>query len=184
MAETIGKWRRRFAERRLDGLDDEPRSGAPRSIDDTRIEAVIVLVMDNYATHKTALIRNWLAKRPRWQMHLTPTSASWLNQVERFSPSSQNARSGAAYTAASSPCAPTSWRSSNATTPIRNHSAGQNPTTTYSLQSSASAAATALPNNVHANFWFSTLAEIAARADRNQPAVLAGDRRFGRSGRD
>jgi len=42
------------------------------------------LVMDNYATHKTPLIRAWLAKRPRWHVHLTPTSSSWLNQVERF----------------------------------------------------------------------------------------------------
>jgi transposase len=42
------------------------------------------LVMDNNATHKTPLIRNWLAKRPRWHVHLTPTTASWLNQVERF----------------------------------------------------------------------------------------------------
>jgi transposase len=238
---TVGKWRRRFVERRLDGLYDEPRSGAPRTIDDARIEAVIVrtlestpvdathwssrdmarasglstssvqriwrafglqphrtesfklssdplfvdkvrdvvglyvappahavvlcvdeksqiqaldrsqpllpmrpgqaerrthdytrhgttslfaaldiatgrvigkcyprhratefrrfldeiekavpddldvhLVMDNYATHKTPLIRNWLAKRPRWHVHLTPTGASWINQVERF----------------------------------------------------------------------------------------------------
>jgi predicted aldo/keto reductase-like oxidoreductase len=40
--------------------------------------------MDNYATHKTPLIRNWLAKRPRWHVHLTPTSSSWLYQVERF----------------------------------------------------------------------------------------------------
>jgi transposase len=40
--------------------------------------------MDNYATHKTALIRNWLTRRPRWHVHLTPTSSSWLNQVERF----------------------------------------------------------------------------------------------------
>jgi hypothetical protein len=39
---------------------------------------------DNYATHKTPLIRNWLAKRPRWHVHLAPTSSSWLNQVERF----------------------------------------------------------------------------------------------------
>ena len=239
--QTVGKWRRRFVERRVDGLHDEPRSGAPRTIDDARIEAVIVktlencpenathwssrgmaeasglsvstvqriwrafglqphrmetfklstdpnfvakvrdvvglyvsppehaivlcvdeksqiqaldrsqpmlpmrpgqparrshdytrhgttslfaaldiatgrvigkcygrhraaefrkfldaieaavpreldvhLVMDNYATHKTPLIRRWLAKRPRWHVHLTPTSASWLNQVERF----------------------------------------------------------------------------------------------------
>src|SRR5512138_2956027 len=42
------------------------------------------LVMDNYATHKTQPIRNWLAKRPRWHVHFTPTSASWINQVERF----------------------------------------------------------------------------------------------------
>jgi transposase len=238
---TVGKWRRRFVERRMDGLRDEPRSGTPRTIDDTRIEAVIVqtlesappnathwssrgmarasglsvstvqriwrafglqphrletfklstdpdfvakvrdvvglyvspparavvlcvdeksqiqaldrsqpmlpmrpgqparrshdytrhgttslfaaldiatgrvigkcyarhratefrkfldeveaavppeldvhLVMDNYATHKTKLIRNWLARRPRWHVHLTPTGSSWLNQVERF----------------------------------------------------------------------------------------------------
>jgi transposase len=221
---TVGKWRRRFVEHRLDGLRDEPRSGAPRTIEDARIEAVIVrtlesvppgathwssrgmsrtcglsvstvqriwrafglqphrletfklstdpdfvakvrdvvglylappaqaivlcvdeksqiqaldrsqpmlpmrpgqaaldiatgrvigkcfarhratefrkfldaieanvprdldvhLVIDNYATHKTPLVRNWLAKRPRWHTHLTPTSSSWLNQVERF----------------------------------------------------------------------------------------------------
>jgi transposase len=42
------------------------------------------LIWDNYATHKTATIRNWLAKRPHWHVHLTPTSSSWLNQVERF----------------------------------------------------------------------------------------------------
>jgi transposase len=239
--QTVGKWRRRFIERRVDGLHDEPRSGTPRTIDDARIEAVIVrtleslppdathwssrgmakasglsvstvqriwrafglqphrletfklstdpefvakvrdvvglyvsppehalvlcvdeksqiqaldrsqpmlpmrpgqaarrthdykrhgvtslfaaldiatgkvigqcfprhradefrkfldeieanvpsdleihLVMDNYATHKTPLIRAWFAKRPRWHVHLTPTSSSWLNQVERF----------------------------------------------------------------------------------------------------
>jgi transposase len=44
----------------------------------------IHLVMDNYATHKTARVRRWLAKRPRYHVHFTPTSASWLNQVERF----------------------------------------------------------------------------------------------------
>src|SRR3954468_19846227 len=40
--------------------------------------------MDNYATHKTRPIRNWFAKRPRWHVRYTPTSASWINQVERF----------------------------------------------------------------------------------------------------
>ena len=34
--------------------------------------------------HKTALIRNWFAKRPRFHIHFTPTSASWLNLVERW----------------------------------------------------------------------------------------------------
>jgi transposase len=44
----------------------------------------IHLVMDNYATHKTSAVQRWLAKRPRYHVHFTPTSASWLNQVERF----------------------------------------------------------------------------------------------------
>jgi transposase len=56
---------------------DEIEAAVPRELD-------VHLVMDNYATHKTPLIRRWLAKRPRWHVHLTPTSASWLNQVERF----------------------------------------------------------------------------------------------------
>jgi transposase len=42
------------------------------------------IVMDNVSSHKTQAIRNWFAKRPRWQVHYTPTSASWINQVERF----------------------------------------------------------------------------------------------------
>jgi transposase/transposase-like protein len=42
------------------------------------------LVIDNAGSHKTKLIRDWFAKRPHWQVHFTPTSASWLNQVERF----------------------------------------------------------------------------------------------------
>jgi transposase len=49
----------------------------PRDLD-------VHLAMDNYATHKTQAIRSWLAKRPHWHAHLTPTSASWINQVERF----------------------------------------------------------------------------------------------------
>ena len=40
--------------------------------------------MDNASSHKTKLIRNWFARRPRWHAHFTPTSASWINQVERF----------------------------------------------------------------------------------------------------
>src|SRR5438477_3559981 len=44
----------------------------------------IHLIMDNYGTHKTALIRRWLAKRPRFHVHFTPTYGSWLNLVERW----------------------------------------------------------------------------------------------------
>ena len=42
------------------------------------------LVMDNYGTHKTPSIRSWFARRPRLHVHFTPTSASWLNQLERW----------------------------------------------------------------------------------------------------
>jgi len=45
-------------------------------------ELDIHLVVDNYATHKHQKIRNWLASRPRYHIHYTPTYASWLNQVE------------------------------------------------------------------------------------------------------
>lgn len=44
----------------------------------------IHLVLDNYATHKTAAVHRWLAKRPRYHLHFTPTSTSWLNLVERW----------------------------------------------------------------------------------------------------
>jgi transposase len=42
------------------------------------------LILDNYGTHKTPLIRNWFAKRPRFHVHFTPTYGSWLNMVERW----------------------------------------------------------------------------------------------------
>lgn len=42
------------------------------------------LIADNYSTHKHARVRAWLAKRPRFHLHFTPTYASWLNQVERW----------------------------------------------------------------------------------------------------
>lgn len=41
-------------------------------------------IVDNYATHKHATVKAWLAARPRWHMHFIPTYSSWLNQVERF----------------------------------------------------------------------------------------------------
>lgn len=41
------------------------------------------LVLDNYATHKTPAVQRWLKRHPEYRLHFTPTSASWLNQVER-----------------------------------------------------------------------------------------------------
>ena len=42
------------------------------------------LVLDNYATHKTPKVKNWLLRHPRFHLHFTPTSSSWLNLVERW----------------------------------------------------------------------------------------------------
>ena len=42
------------------------------------------LTVDNYVTHKHARVKAWLAKRPRYHVHYTPTYASWINQVERW----------------------------------------------------------------------------------------------------
>ncbi len=44
----------------------------------------IHLVMDNYGTHKTPAVQRWFVRHPRFHVHFTPTSASWLNQVERW----------------------------------------------------------------------------------------------------
>ena len=44
----------------------------------------IHLILDNYGTHKTPKVKRWLQRHPRFVVHFTPTSASWMNQVERF----------------------------------------------------------------------------------------------------
>jgi transposase len=44
----------------------------------------IHLILDNYSTHKHPAVKKWLAARPRYHVHFTPTSASWLNQIERW----------------------------------------------------------------------------------------------------
>ena len=75
--QVIGKCYGRHRATEFRKFLDEIEANVPDDLD-------IHLVMDNYATHKTPLVRSWLLKRPRWHVHLTPTSASWLNQVERF----------------------------------------------------------------------------------------------------
>src|SRR5512133_2253392 len=56
-----------------------------RVIDDlTPAGKQVHLIADNYATHKHAKVQRWLKRHPRFHVHFTPTSASWLNMVERF----------------------------------------------------------------------------------------------------
>ena len=56
-----------------------------RTIDSTTPKSLdLHLIVDNYATHKHPAVKAWLEKHPRFHIHFTPTSASWLNQVERF----------------------------------------------------------------------------------------------------
>ena len=82
--ETVGKWRRRFIEQRLDGLHDEPRSGAPRTIDDARIEAVIVRTLESLPPHATHWSSRGMAKASGlsvstvqriWRAFLRPATA-------------------------------------------------------------------------------------------------------------
>ncbi len=55
---------------------DEIKRNVPTDLD-------MHVVIDNASSHKTKLIRGWFAKRSRWHVHFTPTSSSWVNQVER-----------------------------------------------------------------------------------------------------
>jgi transposase len=74
---VVGKCMPRHRTQEFRRFLDEVERNVPADLD-------VHVVMDNYGTHKTRLIRNWFAKRPRWHVHYTPTSASWINQVERF----------------------------------------------------------------------------------------------------
>jgi transposase len=53
------------------------RAAPPRGLE-------VHLVMDNYGTHKVTKVRTWLTRHPRYHVHFTPTSGSWLNLVERL----------------------------------------------------------------------------------------------------
>ena len=75
--QVIGQCHRRHRALEFRKFLDAIESAVPAELD-------VHLIADNYATHKTALIRNWFAKRPRFHIHFTPTSASWLNLVERW----------------------------------------------------------------------------------------------------
>jgi transposase len=77
VGKVIGKCMPRHRAHEFRKFLDEIEKNVPADLD-------IHIVMDNASSHKTKLIRNWFAKRPRWHRHFTPTSSSWINQVERF----------------------------------------------------------------------------------------------------
>ncbi|MNE18829.1 Integrase core domain protein [compost metagenome] len=54
----------------------------PQIARNTPAELVLHVILDNSSTHKTAAVREWLEKHPRFKLHFTPTSTSWLNAVE------------------------------------------------------------------------------------------------------
>ena len=74
---VIGKCHRQHRHQEFLGFLKTSDAAVPEGLD-------VHLIMDNYGTHKTPTIKNWLARRPHWHVHFTPTSASWLNLVERF----------------------------------------------------------------------------------------------------
>jgi transposase len=74
---VIGQTQQRHRSTEFRNFLDTIEKNVPADLD-------VHLILDNYGTHKTQLIRNWLAKRPRFHLHFTPTSASWINLVERW----------------------------------------------------------------------------------------------------
>jgi len=74
---VIGQLHRRHRSVEFRKFLDRIESQVPAELD-------VHLIADNYATHKTAIIRKWFAKRPRFHVHFTPTYGSWINLVERW----------------------------------------------------------------------------------------------------
>lgn len=77
--EVIGKCYRRHRQQESLKFLNEIDAGLPR---EPGVE--IHLILDNYATHKAPSVKRWFERHPEYHLHFTPTSGSWLNQVERF----------------------------------------------------------------------------------------------------
>ncbi len=77
--EVIGRCHRRHRHQEFLRFLDQIDARVPREP-----EVAIHLVLDNYGTHKTPAVKRWFLRHPEYQLHFTPTSGSWLNQVERF----------------------------------------------------------------------------------------------------
>ena len=74
---VIGQLHRRHRSQEFRTFLDTIEANVPAELD-------VHIVLDNYGTHKTALIRKWFAKRPRFHVHFTPTYGSWINLLERW----------------------------------------------------------------------------------------------------
>ena len=74
---VIGQLHRRHRSQEFRRFLDTIEANVPGDLD-------VHIVLDNYGTHKTAIIRKWFAKRPRFHVHFTPTYGSWINLVERW----------------------------------------------------------------------------------------------------
>jgi len=121
---VIGKCYPRHRAEEFRHFLDDIEANVPSELD-------VHLVWDNYATHKTRMIRDWLAKRTRWHVHLTPTSSSWLNQVERFFALLTERQLNAVFIAASRNWRRQSMPSSISTTPIPRRSSGSSQPATF-----------------------------------------------------
>ena len=117
---VIGKCYRRHRAREFLDFLKEIDAQAPEGLD-------IHIVMDNYATHKTAEVKAWLARRAHWHVHFTPTSASWINQVERWFAELTRKHRSAACTPPPANSKPISGPSSKSTTKTPSPSGGPNP---------------------------------------------------------
>jgi transposase len=74
---VIGETHRRHRSKEFKGFLDRIAREVPDDLD-------VHIVLDNYGTHKSPLIRHWLLRHPRFYVHYTPTYSSWINQVERW----------------------------------------------------------------------------------------------------
>ncbi len=74
---VIGDVRRRHRAREFRSFLDHIEASVAADLD-------VHLILDNYSTHKAPTVRRWLAQRPRFHVHFTPTYSSWINQVERW----------------------------------------------------------------------------------------------------
>jgi hypothetical protein len=77
--QAIGKCHRRHRHQEFIRFPDHVHAAPPREPG-----KAVHVVLDNYGTHKTPAVKRWFLGHPEYHLHLTPTSASWLNQVDRY----------------------------------------------------------------------------------------------------